>query len=111
MCAVMTVTVECAPDGYRQKQVTHGGMCYAIVRLAIISSSTAGGFFMAKMLTRLTLFPPSGKRIAMLIKSYKVTADTYVLAYTDVEGINYETTLPFAVEIIEEGHQKAPFKD
>ena len=66
---------------------------------------------MATKLTRLTLFPPTGNRIIMLIKSYKVTADTFVLAYTDLEGINYETTLPFAVESIEEGYPKAPFND
>jgi hypothetical protein len=67
--------------------------------------------FMANKVDRLTLFPPSGKRIIMLIKSHKVTADTFVLAYTDVDGISYETTLPFAVEFIEEGHKKAPFND
>jgi len=66
---------------------------------------------MAGKLTRLTLFPPSGKRITTFIKSHKVTADTGVLLYTDNDDVNYETSLPFAVEQIEEGHKKAPFHE
>ena len=64
---------------------------------------------MANKIIRLTLFPPSGARIMMVIKAYGVHKETRILDYTDVDGVNYQTTLPFAVEHIEEGHKKAPF--
>jgi hypothetical protein len=66
---------------------------------------------MADKITRLTLFPPSGKRIVEAIASHGVNQQTGVLHYTDRDGISYETTLPFAVEFIVEGHKKTPFKD
>lgn len=66
---------------------------------------------MANMITRLTLFPGSGKRIAMLIQGNRVNKETGVLHFTDVDGIHYETTLPFALEFIEEGYKKAPFTE
>jgi hypothetical protein len=60
--------------------------------------------------TRLTLFPPSGKRIQLSINStYEYEGGA--LHYTDHDGIKYETNLPFAIEHISEGHQKAPFSD
>jgi hypothetical protein len=58
-------------------------------------------------LTRLTLFPPSGKRITQPISEYYYD-DRGVLQY-DCAGIRYETTLPFAIEHITDRHQKAPF--
>ena len=59
--------------------------------------------------TRLTLFPPSGKRVTQLIKEYYYD-ERGVLQYGDSDGIRYETTLPFAIEHITEGHQQAPFQ-
>jgi len=60
-------------------------------------------------LTRLTLFPPAGYRIVEWIKPGFTVRDR-VLHYTDGDGINHETSLPFAIEHIREGHQKTPFK-
>jgi hypothetical protein len=54
--------------------------------------------------TRLTLFPPSGKRLTQLITEYYYD-ERGVLQYGDSEGIRYETTLPFTIEHITEGHQ------
>jgi hypothetical protein len=61
-------------------------------------------------ITRLTLFPPSGQRIHELISAYDYN-EQGVLYYTDNNGIKYETNLPYAIEHIREGHQKAPFSD
>jgi hypothetical protein len=60
-------------------------------------------------ITRLTLFPPSGKRIVQTIQQYRYDGD--VLEFTDTEGIKYETTLSFAIEHIWEGHRNAPFNE
>jgi hypothetical protein len=61
-------------------------------------------------ITRLTLFPPSGNRIQLLISS-TYEYERGALHYTDHEGIKYETNLPYAIEHIREGHQKAPFSE
>jgi hypothetical protein len=60
--------------------------------------------------TRLTLFPPSGRRLMQLIKE-SAYDERGVLRYTDSDGIVYETTLPYAIEHIREGHQKTPFHE
>jgi hypothetical protein len=60
-------------------------------------------------MTRLTLFPASGKRIQVLISSYNYN-EHGMLYYTDGDGIRYETTLPFAIEHTREGH-RSPFSD
>jgi hypothetical protein len=60
-------------------------------------------------ITHLTLFPPSGKRIQVFISSTEHKGGA--LHYTDHEGIKYETNLPYAIEHIREGHQRAPFSD
>lgn len=62
---------------------------------------------MADKIIRITLFPPSGRRIAEIVKAFKV--DGGILKYTGNDGISYETSLPFAAEYIEEGHKKTPF--
>jgi hypothetical protein len=59
--------------------------------------------------TRLTLFPPSGKPVTQLIREYYYD-ERGVLQYGDSNGIRHETTLPFAIEHITKGHQKAPFQ-
>ena len=60
-------------------------------------------------ITRLTLFPPSGKPESFVVKQYDRDASG-VLKFTDSDGITYETTLPYTIEQIREGHQKTPFK-
>jgi len=70
-------------------------------------------------ITRLTLFPPSGRRIEQLIKDYNYDG-VGRLHYTDDSGVQYETTLPFVIEhitdpfVIEhitESYGKAPFRE
>jgi hypothetical protein len=60
-----------------------------------------------KGLLRLTIFPPSGPRIELLIASWTINGT--VLNYRDRDGIDVQTTLPYAIEQIPEGHKKAPF--
>ena len=62
-----------------------------------------------KEMTRLTLFPPSGKRIVLTLNEWRY--DGGILKYTDKDGIKYETTLPFAIEHIAEGHRQSPFSE
>lgn len=62
----------------------------------------------AETIIRLTLFPPSGKRIIQRIKNHR-HSERGVLAYTDQNGIECETSLPFAIEEIPEGYKEAPF--
>ena len=62
-----------------------------------------------KMLTRLTLFPPQGKRIDFFLEEYRFDED-HVLRFTGIDGIKYETTVRFAIEHIHEGQPaKTPF--
>jgi hypothetical protein len=59
---------------------------------------------------RLTLFPPSGPRITQTVQTYGIQ-NGHILHYRDGDGIDYETSLPFAVEHIKEEHAKAPFEE
>jgi len=70
-------------------------------------------------ITRLTLFPPSGRRIEQLIKDCNYD-ELGCLHYKDDNGVQYETTLPFVIEhitdpfVIEhiaESRGKAPFRE
>lgn len=56
---------------------------------------------------RLTLFPPTGERVTELVKLFSFNHGS--LHYTDMDGTSYETTLPYVVEHIGEGHKKSPF--
>jgi hypothetical protein len=56
---------------------------------------------------RLTLFSPVGDRIRFVLASYGV--QNGVLHFTDTQGISFETTLPFAIEHVEQGHVATPF--
>jgi hypothetical protein len=62
-----------------------------------------------KHVVRITLFPPSGKRISQHVKGYSLAEGS--LRYTDDDGNRYETTLPYAVEHIREGSRENHFQD
>jgi hypothetical protein len=46
---------------------------------------------MADTIDRLTLFPPTGDRVAFLLKSYRV--EDGVLHFTNPDGHTFQTTL------------------
>jgi hypothetical protein len=91
------------------------------VHHAVVVPSTSGGdechtiplhataTLASSRIARLTLFPPTGQRICMTIKDNYSTRLPGILAFTDADGTHYHTTLPWALEHIEEGHQKTPF--
>jgi hypothetical protein len=61
------------------------------------------------MITRLTIFLPSGKQLVLLIKrDYEY--DCGVLTYTQENGIVCNTSLPFAIERDVPEDQKSPFQ-
>ena len=59
-------------------------------------------------IVRITLFPPNSDRVSQLINSY-VVDDQGTLHYRDAEGIEYQTTIPYVIEHLEDTQQKAPF--
>lgn len=59
-------------------------------------------------IVRITLFPPNADRVSQLVNSY-VLDDHGVLHYRDSEGTEYQTTIPYVIEHLEEGSSKTPF--
>jgi len=59
-------------------------------------------------IVRVTLFPAGADRISQTISSY-VLDDHGVLHYRDLEGVEYQTSIPYVIEHLEEGHQKTSF--
>lgn len=59
-------------------------------------------------IVRVILFPPGTDRISQMISSY-VLDDHGVLHYRDLEGVEYQTSIPYVIEHLEEGRQKTPF--
>ena len=59
-------------------------------------------------IVRITLFPPNADRVSQLVNSY-VLDDHGVLHYRDSEGAEYQTTIPYVIEHLEEGSSKTPF--
>jgi len=59
-------------------------------------------------IVRVTLFPPNADRISQQINSY-VLEDHGVLHYRDLDGVEYQTSIPYVIEHMEEGQAKTPF--
>ena len=62
-----------------------------------------------KKMTRVTIFPPQGKRVVFLLPPNQYSFRNGILSFTDKNGVDYSTTLPFAVELISEARYEAPF--
>ena len=66
---------------------------------------------MSDRMDRVTLFLPTGERIAFLVKQHGFN-DKGVLHYTNMDGDNIFTTLPYAIELdIHQGQKAAPFAE
>jgi len=58
-------------------------------------------------IVRITLFLPNADRVSQLVNSYVL--DDHGVHYRDLEGVEYQTTIPYVIEHQEEGCSKTPF--
>ncbi len=58
-------------------------------------------------IVRITLFPPNANRVSQLVNSY-VLDEHGVLHYRDSDGTEYQTTIPYVIEHLEEGVSRLP---
>ena len=59
-------------------------------------------------IVRITLFPPNADRVSQVVSSY-VLDNHGVLHYRDSDGTEYQTSIPYVIEHLEEGQSKTPF--